>query len=179
MEMSTLRKPLGRRSNRFLGNNIERFVKHYATHKYRTSVQEGVSDYKLIRDSNKGIPTVPLLDDIYQKSIYYNRLLSPSQSEDLQTVRMLNLSICFFQKASARTNSSYPFKSNSSIWTRSPQPREVRGDPSVSLWFFHLLYHYWTRKFEQNNKCDLQKFQYSRKPLLRLRIGMLYLRVKE
>lgn len=21
---------------------------------------------------------------------------------------------------------------------------------------FHLLYHYWTRKFEQNNKCDLQ-----------------------
>lgn len=32
-----------------LGNNIERFVKHYATHKYRTSVQEGISDYKLIR----------------------------------------------------------------------------------------------------------------------------------
>ena len=60
-----------------LGNNIGRFVKHYATHKYRTSVQEGVSDYKLIRDFNKGIPTVPLLEDVYQKAIYY---ISPSLS---------------------------------------------------------------------------------------------------
>ena len=99
-----------------LGNNIERFVKHYATHKYRTSVQEGISDYKLIRDSNKGIPTVPLLDDIYQKSIYYNRLLSPSQSEESANCSNVEFKVyAFFQKASARTNSSYPFKSNSSI----------------------------------------------------------------
>lgn len=61
-----------------LGNNIERFVKHYATHKYRTSVQEGIGDYKLIRNANKGVPTVPLLDDLYQKAVYYNRLISPT-----------------------------------------------------------------------------------------------------
>lgn len=91
-----------------LGNNIERFVKHYATHKYRTSVQEGVSDYKLIRDSNKGIPTVPLLDDIYQKSIYYNRLLSPSQSEESANCSNVEFKVYAFSKASARTNSSYP-----------------------------------------------------------------------
>lgn len=82
-----------------LGNNIERFVKHYATHKYRTSVQEGVSDYKLIRDSNKGIPTVPLLDDIYQKSIYYNRLLSPSQSEESANCSNVEFKVyAFFKK---------------------------------------------------------------------------------
>ena len=82
-----------------LGNNIERFVKHYATHKYRTSVQEGISDYKLIRDSNKGIPTVPLLDDIYQKSIYYNRLLSPSQSEESANCSNVEFKVyAFFKK---------------------------------------------------------------------------------
>lgn len=31
---------------RLLGNNIERFVKHYATHKYRTSTQNNINDYK-------------------------------------------------------------------------------------------------------------------------------------
>lgn len=82
-----------------LGNNIERFVKHYATHKYRTSVQEGVSDYKLIRDSNKGIPTVPLLDDIYQKSIYYNRLLSPSQSEESANCSNVEFKVYAFSKS--------------------------------------------------------------------------------
>ena len=61
-----------------LGNNIERFVKHYATHKYRTSAQEGISDYKIIRNANKGVPTVPLLDDLYKKATYYNRLISPT-----------------------------------------------------------------------------------------------------
>lgn len=82
-----------------LGNNIERFVKHYATHKYRTSVQEGISDYKLIRDSNKGIPTVPLLDDIYQKSIYYNRLLSPSQSEESANCSNVEFKVYAFSKS--------------------------------------------------------------------------------
>ena len=70
---------------------------------------------KLIRDSNKGIPTVPLLDDIYQKSIYYNLFFLLLNLRNLQTVRMLNLSICFFQKASARTIRPILFKSNSSI----------------------------------------------------------------
>ena len=31
---------------RLLGNNIERFVKHYATNKYRTSTQNNINDYK-------------------------------------------------------------------------------------------------------------------------------------
>lgn len=62
---------------RLLGNNIERFVKHYATHKYRTSTQNSINDYKIIRNANKGIPTVPLLEDLYQKAIYYSRLINP------------------------------------------------------------------------------------------------------
>ena len=56
---------------------IERFVKHYATHKYRTSTQNNINDYKIIRNANKGIPTVPLLEDLYQKAIYYSRLINP------------------------------------------------------------------------------------------------------
>ena len=57
--------------------------------------------------------------------------------------------------------------------------QEKYEETLLFLYDFSSAIPYWTRKFEQNNKCDLQKFQYSRKPLLRLRIGMLYLRVKD
>lgn len=60
-----------------LGNNIGRFVKHYATHRYRSNAQSGDSDYKTIQKANKGSSTEDLLYDIRTKATYYNRLINP------------------------------------------------------------------------------------------------------
>lgn len=60
-----------------LGPNIGRFVKHYATHRYRTSTQDGPSDYKTIQAANKGLSTQELLDDIRLKATYYCKLTNP------------------------------------------------------------------------------------------------------
>lgn len=59
-----------------LRGNLGRFVKHYATHKYRTE-QDGLSDYKVIELANKGKDTHDLLYDLKQKSKYYCRLVAP------------------------------------------------------------------------------------------------------
>lgn len=63
-----------------LGSSIGQFVKHYATHRYRTDAHNGVSDYQTIRLANKGISTQALLSDICLKANYYCRLISPSCS---------------------------------------------------------------------------------------------------
>ncbi len=60
-----------------LGSNIGHFVKHYATHRYRTSSQSGLSDYQTIRLQNKGLPTQELLFDIRKKATYYCKLINP------------------------------------------------------------------------------------------------------
>lgn len=60
-----------------LGNNIGRFVKHYATHRYRTSDASGLGDYKTIQLANKGLSTKELLDDIKLKAQYYRKLINP------------------------------------------------------------------------------------------------------
>ena len=84
---------------RLLGSNIGRFVKHYATHKYRASVQNNINDYKLIRNANKGVPTVPLLDDLYQKAIYYNRLINPILQGDSANCSPIEFKVyTFFKK---------------------------------------------------------------------------------
>lgn len=65
-----------------LGNHIGHFVKHYATHRYRSSSQNGLSDYHTIRLANKGLPTKELLLDIRQKATYYCKLINPIASGD-------------------------------------------------------------------------------------------------
>ncbi len=65
-----------------LGNHIVHFVKHYATHRYRSSSQNGLSDYHTIRLANKGLPTKELLFDIRQKATYYSQLINPTISGD-------------------------------------------------------------------------------------------------
>ena len=62
-----------------LGTSINRFVKHYATHKYRSGMQDGISDYKLIQISNKGKSAKVLLYDIKTKSTYYCKLIYPKK----------------------------------------------------------------------------------------------------
>ena len=62
-----------------LGTSINRFVKHYATHKYRSGTQDGMSDYKIIQISNKGKSAKELLFDIKTKSTYYCKLIYPKK----------------------------------------------------------------------------------------------------
>lgn len=65
-----------------LGSNIGHFVKHYATHRYRNTSQNGLSDYQTIRLANKGLPTQELLFDIRLKANYYCRLTNPVATGD-------------------------------------------------------------------------------------------------
>lgn len=82
-----------------IGSSIGRFVKHYATHKYRNNIQEGISDYKIIQRANKGIPTQDLLYDLQLKSRYYERLVNPSLSgENANCSELEYMVYSFFKK---------------------------------------------------------------------------------
>lgn len=61
-----------------LGNNIEKFVEHYSTHRY--VYERGESEYKTIQKANRGLNTADLLEDIARKADYYCRLIAPDDS---------------------------------------------------------------------------------------------------
>lgn len=90
--------------NRIEGNlgytNLKRFIRHYTIHRYgdyRTKFD--TSDYKVIRDNNKGKETLSLLADIEKKSSYYLKLVSPCKTGELPNCSDLEYQIYnFFKK---------------------------------------------------------------------------------
>ena len=82
-----------------LGKNINKFVKHYAAHRYRTSSQDSLSDYKCIQIANKGLSTQELLNDIQLKSSYYCKLTNPiAQGENSNCSQVEYLVYSFLKK---------------------------------------------------------------------------------
>ena len=89
--------------NKIEGNlgytNLKRFIRHYTIHRYgdyRTKFD--TSDYKVIRDNNKGKETWPLLVDIEKKSNYYLKLVSPCKTGELRNCSDLEYRIYYFFK---------------------------------------------------------------------------------
>lgn len=78
-----------------LGNDFEKFIKHYCTHKckYKTN---GVSAYKTIQMNFKGRNTEELLNDLQKKAFYYSKLINPQENCEHNTVEYRVFS--FFRK---------------------------------------------------------------------------------
>lgn len=78
-----------------LGNDFEKFIKHYCTHrcKYKSN---GVSAYKTIQMQLKGRNTEELLNDLEKKAFYYSKLINPQDNCNHNTVEYRVFS--FFKK---------------------------------------------------------------------------------
>lgn len=73
-----------RRIEESLGfTNLKKYIRHYAIHRYGDYISKSdTSDYKIIRERNKGYSTSNLLMDLERKSQYYLKLVSPSKKSD-------------------------------------------------------------------------------------------------
>lgn len=78
-----------------LGNDFNKFIKHYCTHKCKYKVN-GISVYKTIQMNFKGRNTEDLLNDLQKKSFYYSKLVNPQENCKIGTVEYRVLS--FFRK---------------------------------------------------------------------------------
>lgn len=63
--------------------NIKKFVRHYTIHKYGDyKSKKETSNYKIIRDWNKGKDSWSLLSDLEKKANYYLKLINPIKNGD-------------------------------------------------------------------------------------------------
>lgn len=67
---------------RTLGSTIDKFIKHYATHRYGDTRFKYKSPYQAIQKATRGYNISELFDDIKLKSEYYNRIIHPSLGDD-------------------------------------------------------------------------------------------------
>lgn len=67
---------------RVLGTSIDKFVKHYATHRYGDIREKYDSPYQAIQKLTRGENIGMLFDDIKLKSEYYDKLIHPSTGEN-------------------------------------------------------------------------------------------------
>lgn len=66
---------------RTIGSAMNRFVKHYATHRFGTTTEKYTLPYQTIQKATKGQDIGALFDDIKLKSEYYAKLINPSKGE--------------------------------------------------------------------------------------------------
>ena len=60
-----------------LSSSMNRFIKHYATHRFGETKDKYSSPYQAIQKATRGMDISDLLDDIKLKSEYYNRIIHP------------------------------------------------------------------------------------------------------
>ena len=65
-----------------VGTTINRFIKHYTTHKYGDIRDKYSSPYQAIQKNNRGQNINDLLNDIRLKSEYYKKLINPQIGDD-------------------------------------------------------------------------------------------------
>ena len=72
-----------------LGTSMNRFVKHYATHRFGDTKNKYTSPYQAIKKATRGEKISELFDDIKLKSEYYNRIIHPQKDGvDITNVEM-------------------------------------------------------------------------------------------
>jgi len=67
---------------RTIGTAMDKFVKHYATHRFGDTRDKYSSPYQAIQKATRGQDIGKLFDDIVLKSQYYRRIIHPSGGED-------------------------------------------------------------------------------------------------
>lgn len=65
-----------------VGSTINRFVKHYSTHRYGDIRSKYSSPYQAIQKNSRGKNVKALLDDIKLKSEYYKKIIHPTIGDD-------------------------------------------------------------------------------------------------
>lgn len=64
-----------------LGTSMNRFVKHYATHRFGDTKDKYSSPYQAIQKATRGQGIAALFEDIKLKSEYYNKIIHPLAGE--------------------------------------------------------------------------------------------------
>lgn len=81
-----------------LDTAINRFIKHYATHRFGDTKDKYSSPYQAIKKATRGQDIATLFDDIKLKSEYYNRIIHPTINE-FETYSIIETKIFKFFKA--------------------------------------------------------------------------------
>lgn len=75
-------KTLWEEMERTVGSSLDRFIKHYATHRYGDTRDRYSSPYQAIYKATRGTNIPTLFDDIKLKSEYYNRIIHPEAGKN-------------------------------------------------------------------------------------------------
>ena len=67
---------------RAVGSSMDKFIKHYATHRFGDTRDKYNSPYQAIQKATHGQNIGELFDDIKLKSEYYSKIIHPDKSED-------------------------------------------------------------------------------------------------
>lgn len=67
---------------RAVGSSMDKFIKHYATHRFGDTRDKYNSPYQAIQKATHGQNIGELFDDIKLKSEYYNKIIHPDKGED-------------------------------------------------------------------------------------------------
>lgn len=65
-----------------IGSALDKYIKHYATHRFGDTRDKYSSAYQAIQKATRGQDIGRLFDDIKLKSEYYKRIIHPSKGED-------------------------------------------------------------------------------------------------
>lgn len=65
-----------------LGSSIDKFIKHYATHRYGDIRDKYKSPYQAIQKNTRGENMGSVFDDMQLKSEYYNKIIHPSTGQE-------------------------------------------------------------------------------------------------
>lgn len=67
---------------RNIGSALDKFIKHYATHRFGDTRDKYSSPYQAIQKATRGQDIGKLFDDIKLKSEYYAKIIHPSKGDD-------------------------------------------------------------------------------------------------
>lgn len=67
---------------RAVGSSMDKFIKHYATHRFGDTRDKYNSPYQAIQKATRGQNIGELFDDIKLKSEYYSKIIHPDKGED-------------------------------------------------------------------------------------------------
>lgn len=65
-----------------IGTSLDKYIKHYATHRFGETKDKYADAYHAIQKATRGMNISELFDDIKLKSEYYDRIIHPSHGED-------------------------------------------------------------------------------------------------
>lgn len=82
---------------RTVGSSLDKFIKHYATHRFGERKDKYSSPYAAIQKATRGQNIAALFDDIKLKSEYYSRIIHPTSGETGNCTKVEHYIFDFFR----------------------------------------------------------------------------------